>query len=52
MRRTLAPSDENRLLTLLFMAVGFVFFDRLALSFLFPFMSAELKLTHAQLGMA
>jgi len=52
MRRTLAPSDENRLLAILFMTVGFVFFDRLALSFLFPFMSAELKLTHAQLGMA
>ena len=46
MRRTLAPNDENRLLAILFMTVGFVFFDRLALSFLFPFMSAELKLAH------
>jgi MFS family permease len=42
---------ENRLLLTLFMTFGFVFFDRLALSFLFPFMSAELHLTNAQLGM-
>ncbi|KWF67708.1 MFS transporter [Burkholderia pseudomultivorans] len=42
---------ENRLLLILFMTFGFVFFDRLALSFLFPFMSAELHLTNAQLGM-
>ncbi|WP_304308608.1 MFS transporter [Pseudacidovorax intermedius] len=33
------------------MTFGFVFFDRLALSFLFPFMTAELHLTNAQLGM-
>ena len=42
---------ENRLLLILFMTFGFVFFDRLALSFLFPFMSAELHLTNTQLGM-
>lgn len=42
---------ENRLLLILFMTFGLVFFDRLALSFLFPFMSAELHLTNAQLGM-
>ena len=42
---------ENKLLAILFMTFGFVFFDRLALSFLFPFMSAELHLTNAQLGM-
>ncbi|OXH92074.1 MFS transporter [Burkholderia multivorans] len=42
---------ENRLLLILFMTFGFVFFDRLALSFLFPFMAAELHLTNAQLGM-
>ncbi|MBU9547215.1 MFS transporter [Burkholderia multivorans] len=42
---------ENRLLLILFMTFGFVFFDRLALSFLFPFMAAELRLTNAQLGM-
>lgn len=44
-------SYENRLLAILFMTFGFVFFDRLALSFLFPFMTAELRLTNAQLGM-
>ncbi|WP_333997456.1 MFS transporter [Burkholderia gladioli] len=42
---------ENKLLLILFMTFGFVFFDRLALSFLFPFMSAELHLTNTQLGM-
>lgn len=42
---------ENRLLLILFMTFGFVFFDRLALSFLFPFMSAELHLSNTQLGM-
>ncbi|KVN25978.1 MFS transporter [Burkholderia pyrrocinia] len=42
---------ENKLLVILFMTFGFVFFDRLALSFLFPFMSDELGLTNAQLGM-
>ncbi|VWD21752.1 MFS transporter [Burkholderia contaminans] len=46
-----AWSYENRLLLILFMTFGFVFFDRLALSFLFPFMSAELHLTNTQLGM-
>ncbi|NML31496.1 MFS transporter [Paraburkholderia antibiotica] len=44
-------SYENKLLAILFLTFGFVFFDRLALSFLFPFMSAELHLTNAQLGM-
>jgi len=47
----LAWTYENRLLLILFMTFGFVFFDRLALSFLFPLMSAELHLTNAQLGM-
>ncbi|KVE35094.1 MFS transporter [Burkholderia sp. TSV86] len=44
-------SYENLLLAILFLAFGFVFFDRLALSFLFPFISAELRLSHTQLGM-
>ncbi|AOI59109.1 MFS transporter [Burkholderia diffusa] len=47
----LAWTYENRLLVILFMTFGFVFFDRLALSFLFPFMSAELHLSNTQLGM-
>lgn len=42
---------ENRLLLILFLTFGFVFFDRLALSFLFPFMQEELDLSQTQLGM-
>lgn len=42
---------ENRLLLILFLTFGFVFFDRLALSFLFPFMQDELELSQTQLGM-
>ncbi|MGV7211516.1 MFS transporter [Oxalobacteraceae bacterium A2-2] len=48
---TFAWTYENKLLLILFMTFGFVFFDRLALSFLFPMMSAELHLSNAQLGM-
>lgn len=44
-------SYENRLLVILSLGFGFVFFDRLALSFLFPFISSELNLTNADLGM-
>ena len=46
-----AGTYENKLLLILFVTFGFVFFDRLALSFLFPMMSAELLLSNAQLGM-
>ncbi len=42
---------ENKLLLILFLCFGFVFFDRLALSFLFPFVAEELNLNNAQLGM-
>lgn len=42
---------ENRLLGLLFFTVGFVFFDRLSINFLFPFMRAEFDLTNARIGM-
>ncbi len=42
---------ENRLLLLLFFTVGFVFFDRLSINFLFPFMRAEFELTNARIGM-
>lgn len=42
---------ENRLLLILFLCFGFVFFDRLALSFLFPFIAEDLNLNNAQLGM-
>lgn len=42
---------ENRLLLILCVTSGFVFFDRLALSFLFPFISDELHLSEMQLGL-
>lgn len=42
---------ENRLLLLLFFTVGFVFFDRLSINFLFPFMRAEFELSNARIGM-
>lgn len=42
---------ENRLLLLLFFTVGFVFFDRLSINFLFPFMRAEFELTNSRIGM-
>lgn len=42
---------ENRLLLVMFVCFGFVFFDRLALSFLFPFISEELNLNNSHLGM-
>ncbi|WP_432695036.1 MFS transporter [Marinobacterium sp. YM272] len=42
---------ENRLLLVMFICFGFVFFDRLALSFLFPFISEELNLNNSHLGM-
>ncbi|WP_122609407.1 MFS transporter, partial [Pseudomonas viridiflava] len=44
-------SYENVLLFVLFLTFGFVFFDRLALSFLFPFMARELQLSNSHLGM-
>lgn len=42
---------ENRLLAVLFLGFGFVFFDRLALSFLFPFVAEDLDLNNSHLGM-
>ena len=44
-------SYENTLLCVLFLTFGFVFFDPLALSFLFPFMADELHLSNSHLGM-
>ncbi|MFV3092046.1 MFS transporter [Pseudomonas sp. GW6] len=44
-------SYENVLLCVLFLSFGFVFFDRLALSFLFPFLQDELQLNNSHLGM-
>lgn len=42
---------ENVLLFLLFFTVGFVFFDRLSINFLFPFMRNEFELTNSRIGM-
>lgn len=42
---------ENQLLLMLFFAFGFVNFDRLAISFLFPFMSKDLGLSATKLGL-
>ncbi|WP_233859294.1 MFS transporter [Paraburkholderia sp. HD33-4] len=42
---------ENLLLVLLFFTVGFVFFDRLSINFLFPFMRQEFGLTNSRIGM-
>jgi sugar phosphate permease len=44
-------SYENRLLAILSLGFGFVFFDRPALSFLFPFIASELHHTNVHLGM-
>ncbi|MBE3007777.1 MFS transporter [Microbispora sp. NEAU-D428] len=41
---------ENRLLLLLFLAFGFVFFDRQALAFLAPYMDADFGLSNGELG--
>lgn len=46
-----SASYENVLLCVLFLTFGFVFFDRLALSFLFPFLQKELQLSNSHLGM-
>ncbi|MFT0171463.1 MFS transporter [Paraburkholderia mimosarum] len=42
---------ENLLLFLLFFTVGFVFFDRLSINFLFPFMRQEFALTNSRIGL-
>ncbi|MER5219683.1 MFS transporter [Streptomyces flaveus] len=41
---------ENRLLLILFLAFGFVFFDRQALPFLAPLISKEIHLSNTELG--
>ncbi len=42
---------ENQLLIILFFAVGFVFFDRLSITFIISFIQQDLHLTNAQVGM-
>ena len=43
-------SEENRLLIILFFVFGCVFVDRLTISFLFPMIAADLKLSNVHLG--
>ncbi|MFD0902114.1 MFS transporter [Actinomadura sediminis] len=53
MRAGAAPSAdryENRLLLILFLAFGFVFFDRQALAFLAPYMDEDFGLSNSELG--
>ncbi|MEU3962767.1 MFS transporter [Streptomyces buecherae] len=45
-----ALAYENRLLLVLFLAFGFVFFDRQALSFLAPFIDDDFDLSNTELG--
>ncbi|WP_067179017.1 MFS transporter [Microtetraspora niveoalba] len=45
-----AKRYENRLLLILFLAFGFVFFDRQALAFLAPYMDKDFGLSNGQLG--
>ncbi|MCQ6279321.1 MFS transporter [Bacillus sp. EB600] len=42
---------ENKLVVIFFFTVGFVFFDRLAINYLFPMISADLGLNYTQLGL-
>jgi len=42
---------ENGVLIMLFFAVGLVFFDRLAIMFLFPMIASDLHLNNTQLGL-
>jgi MFS family permease len=51
MSRSRFLSYENWLVFILGLTFGFVFLDRNALSFLSPFVVAELKLTNTQVGM-
>ncbi|WP_242894594.1 MFS transporter [Actinomadura litoris] len=48
--RGAADRYENRLLLILFLAFGFVFFDRQALAFLAPYMDDDFGLSNSQLG--
>jgi MFS family permease len=51
MDRNPSKNYENKLLVILFFTVGFVFFDRLSINFLFPFMREEFGLTNSQIGL-
>ncbi|MFE0504969.1 MFS transporter [Peribacillus butanolivorans] len=42
---------ENKLTVIFFFLIGFVFFDRLAINYLFPMISVDLGLNYTQLGL-
>lgn len=42
---------ENKLVIIVFFTIGFVFFDRLAINYLFPMISVDLGLNYTQLGL-
>ncbi|MBM4763556.1 MFS transporter [Bacillus sp. B15-48] len=42
---------ENKLVIIFFFTIGFVFFDRLAINYLFPMISADLGLNYTHLGL-
>ncbi|AOH54401.1 MFS transporter [Peribacillus muralis] len=44
-------SYENKLTAIFFFSIGFVFFDRLAINYLIPFMQEDFSLTNTQIGM-
>jgi MFS family permease len=44
-------SYENKLVTIFFFAIGFVFFDRLAINYLVPFIQKDFTLTNTQIGL-
>lgn len=43
---------ENKITILFFLVVGFVFFDRLAINYLIPFMQGDFPLSNTQIGLA
>ncbi|WP_428911545.1 MFS transporter [Niallia sp. Krafla_26] len=44
-------SYENKLVTIFFFSIGFVFFDRLAINYLIPFIQQDIPITNTQIGM-
>ncbi|GAA1640995.1 MFS transporter [Georgenia ruanii] len=50
-KRTTFWTYENKIVTVFFLAVGFVFFDRLIVNFLMPFIQRDLHLDNSQIGL-
>ena len=44
-------SYENKLVAIFFFSIGFVFFDRLAINYLVPFIQEDFTLTNTQIGL-